>query len=197
MAKTRKNQSSKLPVPSPGKNLKKADKIKLAKSICTMYAEGGNSLTNCLLFHGISSRATWYRWTREIKQIKQLYDDSCEIRTTSFQGEIVEALRRSIISNITGWKEELNELGGEITEWDEDDNPVHYRPTLFRKKEVYNRPNSYLIKTLSEKYALELGLEFDEDEPIIQEERELKDWTDEEVQAELARLEAFDEDDDG
>lgn len=104
--KTNKN----LPTPSKGRNLTKAQKIKIAESVCSIYQEDEYTIASILKDHGIKSEATWYNWLREIKEIKELYSKAQVIKNQIYRGRLQARARTSLEKLVEGYIIELQEV---------------------------------------------------------------------------------------
>jgi transposase-like protein len=138
MAKAKKKKN--LPVPSKGRNLTKAQKIEIAKSVCNLYQEDNYTLASILQEHGIKSEATWYNWLREIKEIKELYSNSQIIKNQIYRGRLQARARTSLERLVEGYIMELQEVEEVPGEGN--------KPAIINKRKVkqhYVRPSPTLI----------------------------------------------------
>ena len=95
-------RAKKLPRPSPGKELKLEDKIRVSEAVCELYALNKYSLDTCLKKYGIKSFSTWYKWL-EIEEIEKLYKTACEIRLAQYKITLQEKGKTALEKWVDGF----------------------------------------------------------------------------------------------
>lgn len=86
-----------------GEKLTKAKKIKMAREVCELYATDQYTLVECLKSVGIAGDATWSNWNRDIKEIKDLYENAKIEREKSFSERIKMKARTAFEKRIEGF----------------------------------------------------------------------------------------------
>lgn len=95
------NEYSIIPI-SKGRDIKKEQKIEMAKLVCAMYATDEYSLVNCLKAVGINSDVTWYNWQNEIEEIEAMYKEAFESKSKIYFHRLVRRARTSLEKRVDG-----------------------------------------------------------------------------------------------
>lgn len=130
-----------LPKISPGRNLRKREKIKIAEMVCRMYASDLYTLGDCLQHCGVRSDSTWRKWLEEIEEIEILYKDAIEAKDTTYRDSLKRRARSTLEKYIEGFTVQTTERAGLI-----DTKTGVITTTAVKEKEIYIRPSMRAVE---------------------------------------------------
>lgn len=98
-----------LAVVGPGRSISEEEKIRIAALVCRMYEKGENTLDNILGVCGVAASSTWVNWQRQIKQIKEAYNEAQGIRDQVYRESLRQRARTQAERLIDGYVVQLEE----------------------------------------------------------------------------------------
>ena len=125
-----------IPKIGAGRNIKKRDKIKVAKLVCKIYATDEYNLMDCLQQCGINSDSTWRKWLSEIKEIEDAYKEAIELKDNKYREGIKRRARSTLEKYLEGFTVQTTERAGLL-------NPKTgaITATAVKTKEIYIKPS--------------------------------------------------------
>ncbi|MFT6809843.1 MAG: hypothetical protein ACJA01_003083 [Saprospiraceae bacterium] len=138
-----------LPKPSPGRDLKKAEKIEIATYLCMIHSKDKFNLAETLKLFGIKDYGTWHRWVRKIPEIQALYKEAENNRTVEYFKRLKAKARTALERKIEG--EYLVLKTRKVKRPSKEDKTTHPQLASVEllveetEKEVYIQPDSQAI----------------------------------------------------
>lgn len=170
-------------LPSRGRDITEAEKIALAEKVCELYKTDQYTLIECLNNSGINSVGTWYKWRIEIEQIENLYEEAKEERNRTYTHRIKERAQTALEAALTGFTKMVEERTEE-----EDEKGKLIKRTI-RQKAIFIPPKMAAISFVLTNLDKQNFERMPERAKSNLQSGKYDDWTDEEIAAELARLE--------
>lgn len=140
-------ESWKLPIIGPGRSIEEKDRLLIATAVCAHYSASRLPLAECLKRCGVKSDSTWSKWTRESKEIADLYESSRLDRWESQKLTYIEAARSALLDHIKGYTRKTREVilepivGNVAVTVETDIGAVQMRIVGVKEKEFFVRPS--------------------------------------------------------
>lgn len=124
--------------------------IKLSRFICELYATNKFPLAECLKAAGVGSEATFFRWCKNLKAVKELYETAKMDKSAIYRTQLRELATTSLAKQITGYKIGLEEVTEtvEVVEGETEEGKPNGIATevitarTVRTKQVYVKPSA-------------------------------------------------------
>jgi hypothetical protein len=169
--------------PQKGKNLTESEKIDIATAVCELYETDQYSLTECLNQNGVKSRTTWYSWVREIEQIEQLYKEAQKRKDAIYRHTAKQRARTALERALEGYEKELTQREGVL-------NPNGtITTTKIKTRTIYIQPKLQAALYVLNNFDKENFERNPKGETDRKQTGKFDDWTNEQIEAELRRLE--------
>lgn len=121
--------------------------VQISNFICDLYATNKFPLTECLKAAGVGSEATFFRWCKELKAVKDLYELAKVAKSAIYRTQLRELALSSAQRQIGGYKVNLEEVF-ETVEIVEDETGEGKSEVItsrtVKTKQVYVRPSPTL-----------------------------------------------------
>lgn len=177
-----------LPIISAGRKTSTEDKIMIAESICNLYATDKYTMKELLLAHGIKAESTWVFWRQELNIINTLYKNAIEKKEKVYYTKLKERAKTALERRIDGELITLETRRYKVPKNAKGEEMEGVQMELEKtEREVYIPPSDTAIQIALYNHDAK-NFNKNPNGIIEKDNGEYDEWTDEQIEDELKRL---------